>query len=65
METFVIEYKEDGIKYSVIWKADFQGYAIESFWGSFVEFDRKKVSDVHIYKLDEIVCDTSNPYEDN
>ena len=62
MQTFVINYEENKISYAVLWNAKSQGEAILSFWKSYDAHDRKSVSNVKIFKLVEIVCDTNNPF---
>lgn len=54
-DKFVISYLEwlgdRNQPYKTLWHGDTYQEALQSFWNSFDEEDKKKLSDVHIYEL--------------
>lgn len=53
MNDYVISFY-DGQDCKVIWSGLNPSDALSTFWASFDEVDKKKVSDVHIFKLIEV-----------
>lgn len=61
MQNFVITFTELKQDHKVIWTGVSAKGALETFWYSFYPQDRKRVSNVRIYRLVEVPCDTAMP----